>query len=164
MTDKGRDPAVYHRQQKSGTKGRRYFGYVWGMTAAALFFVLSGCGEGPAGVEPYTFHFKVENKSNTAITGVQFFNGSHKSAMRLRYIEKKLSKGELSNEYTVFGFTNEYGTGERYCGVLVIYEDEDEVFAHGHFSHESKILITSNDIWISPWAFEEEIELSPGNW
>jgi hypothetical protein len=141
---------------------KKYKGYAWGIPAAALFFALAlaGCGDGFTSAEAYTFYFRVQNNSKAAITRVQFLNGPNRSSFVLRYIEENITKGELSDEYRVSGFTDEYGTDERFCGVLVTYADGTNVFGYWHSGHESKILVTSTDDY---WT-GKKITFSHINW
>jgi hypothetical protein len=135
----------------------------------ALVFglVLAGC-EWTVGADSYTFKFMIRNESTAAIDKVVFYNGTNRKAFELRRLDKlNLTKGELSSEYKIFGFTKEYGTDERYYAVLITYEDGNEIFAYGNSGPESKILVTlkeelEKDSW--PWSKEITITFSPGDW
>jgi hypothetical protein len=138
--------------------------YAWGMSAAAFFFALAlaGCDGVSTSAEAYTFYFRVQNNSEATITKVQFLDGSNRNSFVLpRYIGVNIFNGDLSDEYRVSGFTKEFGTSERFCGVLVTYEYETVAFSYGHFSHESKILVTSTD---NRWTGKKTIALSYGSW
>jgi hypothetical protein len=133
------------------------------MLAVVLAFAPAACG-GVAmdGAESFTFRFRVENKSTATITKVEFFNGSNENARILRTFSSiNLTSNALSNEYRVSGFTDAYGTDERFCAARVTYEDGDSVFAYGHFGPESKILVASQNDY---WTGKREIKLSQGTW
>jgi hypothetical protein len=94
------------------------------------------------------------------ITKVEFLNGTNKNALVLRRLDGiNLTKNELSGEFKISGFTEEYGTDERYCAVMLTYGDGTELFNHWHSGHESKILVTLRDNWRG-----KEIEFSKGKW
>jgi hypothetical protein len=138
-----------------------------GITAVAFLFValaLAGCNA--VVTDAYTFRFKVQNDSEETITKVKFLNGSNKGAFVLRETYGlTLGTNELSYEYRVSGFTEEYGADERYCAVIVSYEDGTDIFGYWYAGPESKILITSKDkdpyLW---WDDKKEIVFSSGNW
>ncbi|MDR0387545.1 MAG: hypothetical protein LBH57_05870 [Treponema sp.] len=136
-----------------------------GIFAAVFSFVLvlTGCdGMVTGSAESYTFRFKVQNNSEKTITGIEFRNGTNKSAFVLRRIySPNLGTGELSDEYRVPGFTKEHGTDERYYAVLVTYEDDTEVFNYSFAGPESKILVTSKDV-NNLWIDKQEIVFSSG--
>jgi hypothetical protein len=135
-----------------------------GMLAFLSAFAPAGCTGVPMD-GAYTFRFRVENLSTAAITEVRFLNGSNRSALTLRTLSQKFEKNDLSDEYTVFGFTDAYRVDERYCGVLITYEDGDTAFNHGHYGpDESKILVTSRDElrYDDRWWYEKIIELRSG--
>jgi hypothetical protein len=138
--------------------------YVVGMAVLALVFALelSGCGEPDgAGDDSYTFKFRVDNNSSKTITKIEFFNGSNKSNRVLDKVSAlNLANGEMSNEYKVSGFTEEYEENKRLCGVMVTFEDESTVFGYWNSTHESKILVTAK---YSYWE-GYHIDFSAGQW
>jgi hypothetical protein len=140
-------------------KNKRIF---QGIPALVFALALSGCGgTSDSVVEGYTFKFKAHNNSQAAITKIQFINGSNRSGFVLREpYGIHLANGELSGEYRVSGFTEEYGTNERYCGVIIAYDDGTDIFGYWHSGHESKILITSSDDY---WT-GKKIVFSHGSW
>jgi hypothetical protein len=154
--------------QGKKSPNRRFFGVLRArrnkLLALAFGLLLTGC-EWTASADSYMFRFKIHNNSESAIEKVVFFNGTNRSALVLRRLDElNLTKGELSNEYKIFGFTREYGTDERSYAVLVTYEDETEIFAFEHSGHESKIVITSEDHWKNYWEKEKKITFSRGDW
>jgi hypothetical protein len=151
-------------QCKKGTIMKKKMVFM-GMLALALSaLVLAGCetNSDDDNNDSYTFRFKVDNKSSNTITTIEFINGSNKDRRVLKKVSAlNLGYGELSDEYKVSGFTGEYGTNERYYGVLVTYEDGTAIFGYWHCEQESKILVTSTDDY---WTEEQKIVFSPGLW
>jgi hypothetical protein len=135
--------------------------YVMAMLAFAL--ALTGCnGEWSVGSGvSYTFSFKVDNKSPAAITGIAFYNGSNKTGRVLKELSAiNLTGGELSDEYTVSGFTAEASPSTHYCGVGLTFADGESIFGYAAFGHESKVLVTvTEDYWDG-----RKIAFSSGNW
>jgi hypothetical protein len=132
-----------------------------GMSVFVLAFALAGCG-GITTDDPgsYTFRFKVENNYTEYITKVEFFNGPNANVPILWTVSSmNLGNGQLSNEYTVFGFTDKYGTDERYCGVRVTYDGGAKVFGYGNFGPESKIMVTLYNSW-----GQVKMSLGKGTW
>jgi hypothetical protein len=114
------------------------------VTAFLFALALTGCnGVITEGAELYTFRFKVQNYSADTITKIEFLNGTNRTARVLRYEEPNLGPNELSNEYKVRGFTEEYMNDERYCAVIITYNDEFDVFNYWQCGpSNSKILLT----------------------
>jgi hypothetical protein len=135
-----------------------------GIRLAGFLFVLAlaGCdGVSVGGGESYTFRFKVQNNTRETITQIEFLNGTNRDALVLRRIPNQtLGPNELSIQYRVPGFSQEYGINERYCAVILTYSDGTDAFRYGHFGPESKIeVISSNDD-----VQGKKIELTPGKW
>jgi hypothetical protein len=148
--------------KKGAVMKKRFFSGMLAMALALTALVFSGCETNMDDADSYTFSFKVDNKSSTAITTIEFINGSNKDSRVLKKVSAlNLTYGELSNEYKVSGFTGEYGTNECYCGVLVTYSDGTTVFGYSHYEHESKILVTLKDDYRTEMP---KIEFSPGPW
>ncbi|MDR3325177.1 MAG: hypothetical protein LBS82_04235 [Spirochaetaceae bacterium] len=129
------------------------------MSALAFALALTAC-DGNINDNSYTFKFRVENNTiSKTISTIEFINGSNKDNRVLRKVSGlKLTKGELSDEYKVSGFTGEYGTNERFCGVIVTYDNETSNFGYSHFEHESKILVAVGTAW------SDSISFSSGKW
>jgi hypothetical protein len=141
---------------------KMFFAGMLAMALAMAALVLSGCETNMDDADSYTFRFRVDNKSSTAITTIEFINGSNKDNRVLKKISAiNLGNGELSDEYKVPGFTGEYGTNERFCAVLVTYSDGTTVFGYSYYEHESKILVTLKDDYRTEMP---KIEFSPGLW
>jgi hypothetical protein len=67
--------------------------------------------------------------------------------------------------YKVSGFTKEYGTDLRLCGVIVAYADGTDDFNYFYSTHESKILVISRDHWTGYYYDgTTEIVFTPGPW
>ncbi|MDR0718210.1 MAG: hypothetical protein LBF78_01140 [Treponema sp.] len=129
-----------------------------------LGLVLAGCElDEDAGNSAYMFKFRVQNNNSTAtIVRVEFLNGTNRNSFVLRQTYgTNLGQGELSNEYKVSGFTEKYGTDERYCAVIITYNDGTDAFGYWHSGHEGKILVRSIDDY---WTGDKKIEFSQGKW
>jgi hypothetical protein len=154
---------VYRRRglhaKETIVKEKRFF---VGLLALVFALALTGCdGEWITSAIGYTFRFRVYNNSSAIITKVDFINGSNRNGFVLRSPSGiRLTNGELSDEYRVSGFTEEYGTNERFCGVIVTYADGTDSFAYWHSGHESKILVTATDDY---WS-GRKLAFSSGNW
>jgi hypothetical protein len=133
-----------------------------GLPLVILAFALAGC-KGLSTVESYTFRFKIENKCDEAITKVEFLNGPNRSARVLRTITKEIKKNDLF-KYEVSGFSEESGTDERYCGVLITYEDcEDPLFDRWQAGSDDPIQVTLTYTY-DLWGYKNGWKIEFGTW
>jgi hypothetical protein len=138
-------------------------GKVWllGMVALVLSFWAVGCDNLLNGVD-YTFEFRVNNdfgyygKTN-AITKIEFINGSSRDDPVLETITLNLSRSEMSNVYTVSGFSKKYeGSTRLYC-VKLTFDDGLIIGKWASALNKSKILVTTS-------SYTNDIYFSDGGW
>jgi hypothetical protein len=98
----------------------------------------------------YTFEFKVMNLVGiSAISKIEFFNGSNQSASVLQTETVNLTKGEMSNVYRVSGFTEKDGDDERIFGVKVTTPGGNTYFDWSSAKDGDKILVSvSAPFWV----------------
>ncbi|GHU39491.1 hypothetical protein FACS1894190_04400 [Spirochaetia bacterium] len=92
-----------------------------GMAAMVLAFglVVTGCPMDADG-DAYTLEFRVRNSVGiSAISKIEFFNGSNENAPLLKTEMVNLTEGQMSSTIKVSGFTEKQGDDNHIFGVKV---------------------------------------------
>jgi hypothetical protein len=126
----------------------------------ALSLTLAACKIHNSSADSYTFKFRIQCNTTEDIKRVDFINGSRQDAPTLDWETDTLSNGEMSDEYEVSGFTEQYGGDNKHIyGVLITLDDDSTVFDWSTATHQSKVLVT-----VYSYGYSYKIKFSQGVW
>jgi hypothetical protein len=137
-----------------------FFGTLVMVLALGFGLALTGCkqnaddGDGRS----YTFEFKVRNSVGiSAISKIEFINGTNDEAAVLATEEVNLTEGEMSNVYRVSGFSEKDGDSKRIFGVKITTPKGNTHFDYSSAKDGGKIAVSvSAPFWV--------MIFSDGNW